>query len=83
MEKDLIKININKLKAAYENTIKPVKENVPQIISKYKNKVRGDKERRKLQIIEDYYKQVIRFECILNKWMQDLTKISGESYEKK
>ena len=78
MEKNLVKINIDKLRAAYESAIKPVKEQVPLIIAKYKNKVKADKEKRKLEIIEDYYKQVVRFESILNSWVKDLNKMSGK-----
>lgn len=75
MEKNLVKINIDKLRATNENVIKPVKEYVPPIVSKYKNKVKG-KEKIKLQIVEDYYNQIIEFESILNNWVKDLTKIS-------
>lgn len=77
MEKNLVKLNIDKLRSAYENTIKPVKEHVPQIVEKYKNKVKSERDKRKLQIIEDYYKQIIKFENILNNWIKDLTKIES------
>ena len=53
MEKDLAKTNIRKLKASHEYLIKPMKERLPEIIDKYKDKVKTDKDKKKLKIIEN------------------------------
>ena len=81
MEKNLIKINMSKLKVAHDNSIKPAKEYLPQIIAKYKNKVKCEDDKKKLKIVENYLKQVTMFEGVLNKWQEDLTRISNE-YQK-
>ena len=78
MEKNLIRINISKLKAVRDNAFKPIEEYTTQIISKYRNKVKSEKDKRKLQIIENYHKQALMFESILNKWIEDLTKITNK-----
>ncbi|MBW2975861.1 hypothetical protein KY347_00280 [Candidatus Woesearchaeota archaeon] len=79
MEKNLIKLNISKLKAIRDNALKPIEEHTLGIIGKYRKKIKGEKDKRKLQVIEDYHKQAIAFESLLNNWIQDLDKISEKS----
>ena len=75
MDKNLIKINIRKLEAVYENMIWPLKDQLPTLIRKYKGKIKEEQTKKKLEIIEDYYKQVINFESIIEKWKKDLQKL--------
>ena len=81
MDKNIFELNIKKLKAIIE-IIKPVKEILPQIIGKYKNKAKDEKARKKLQVMENYYKQVVEFEKIIDSWVQDLGKISMDNLQK-
>ena len=77
MEKDLVKLNIQKINMAYEHLTKPMKKDLPQIINKYKHRVKDEKSRQKLQIIENYYTQVLQFERILQHWMEELEELSN------
>ena len=72
MEKDLVKLNVMKLHAALNNFIKPAKETLPRIIEKYKGKARDEKSKQKLQIIENYYAQLLQFEGILGEFTKKL-----------
>ncbi len=76
MEKDLAKLNIMKINAANEHFIKPAKEFLPQLINKYKSKVKDEKSRKKLRIIENYYLQLLQFEKILQHMLEKLDEIS-------
>lgn len=76
MEKDLVKLNIRKINAANENFIKPAKEFLPQLINKYKSKVKDERSKQKLQIIENYYAQLLQFEGMLKHWMEELNELS-------
>ena len=75
MGKDMVKWNIMKLEFAHRNIIIPAKERLPKIIKKYKEKVKNERDKKKLKIIENYYNQVIIFEKIFNKWKKDLQNI--------
>ncbi|MFH2019941.1 MAG: hypothetical protein ABIJ34_00875 [archaeon] len=71
MEKDLLKININKLTKASDIYIEPAKNRIPGIINKYKSS-KDEKTKKKLKIIEKYYKQLLVFESLMTKWKNDL-----------
>jgi len=76
MEKDLAKLNIIKIHAAINNFIKPAKEILPKIIEKYKDRVKDEKSKQKLKIIENYYAQLLQFEGILDEFMKKLEGMS-------
>jgi len=76
MEKGLVKINIQKLKAAQEYMVKAIKMSLPPMIEKYKRKQLDDYSKKRLIVIEDYYKQIEDFEQILRKWQRDLEKLA-------
>ena len=78
MEKNLAKLNIMKLNAVLNNFIKPNKDILPELIEKYRDKVRDEKSKKKIKIAEDYYKQLLRFEEITERWIRDLEKIANE-----
>lgn len=75
MDKNLIKLNLKKLEAVYENMIWPLKDQLPSLIRKYKEKVKDETSKKKLEIIENYYKQVTDFESLIEKWKKDLQKL--------
>ncbi|HIE33828.1 MAG TPA: hypothetical protein EYP86_01655 [Candidatus Altiarchaeales archaeon] len=77
MEKDIIKLNIMRISAVKENFINPIKLNFPGFIEKYKKNASYNREaRKKLTIIENYHKQVIQLEKVLDKFKRELEKIS-------
>jgi HTH-type transcriptional regulator, osmoprotectant uptake regulator len=76
MQKDIFSINIRKLKAIQEGPIQHYKDHMPQLISKYKSKIKTEQDKRKLKIIEDYYRQILQFETVTENWIKDLIKIS-------
>ena len=76
MEKNIIKLNIQKLRNAHENLTKPVKTDLPPIIKKYRNLVNDEKSKQKLQIIENYHTQVLQFERVLQHWIEELEEMS-------
>jgi len=77
-EKNLVRLNIQKLRMAQESFVRSIRLSLPPIIEKYKKKVKNEGEKRKLKILEDYLKQVHDFEFILEKWRKDLEKLSCE-----
>ncbi len=74
-EKDFVKIIKNNLMKKEEYCIKQVKEKVPDLIKKYKNKVRSDREKKKLKILDDYYNQILKFEKIIIIIRKEIEKI--------
>ncbi len=83
MEKDLMKLNQQKIKATYEHIINPGKTMLPQIIEKYRNKVEDKESREKLHIIENYYHQMVQFGELLGDMSEKLERMSAEKWLKK
>ena len=82
MEKDLMRLNKNKIKAAYEHIIEPGKQMLPKIIEKYRNKVTDEKSKKKLMIIENYYFQMIQFDELLREMDKRLEQMSAENIKR-
>ncbi len=78
MEKDLAKINLQKLKHA-SLYIKEVKEQLPLTLEKYEQKSKDEYSKRKLNIAKNYYIQLIELDKIINHWQEDLEKLSKKS----
>jgi DNA-binding transcriptional regulator GbsR (MarR family) len=76
MEKDIIKLNKQKLVKAYECGVKPAKEILPAIIGKYEAKAGDERTQRKLEIVRDYHRQMLEFEKILLHMIEDVEKVS-------
>lgn len=66
MEKDLFKLMKNKLDAAYTKYVEPVKTNLPILIAKYNGHGHNDEEQKKIQIMKDYYQQMLKMEKLIN-----------------
>ena len=77
MEKDLLKINRQKLSVAYESGIKPALEMLPPIIMKYKKLKKDERTAKKYAIVENYYRQMTEFEKTILRWIEDLDRISA------
>jgi HTH-type transcriptional regulator, osmoprotectant uptake regulator len=49
-----------------QNGMKMIKEKMPNMIKEFKSKVKNDKDKKKLKILEDYYKQISFVEDLLS-----------------
>ncbi len=65
MEKDALKILDNKFEKVIHAEVEPVKENVPKLVKKYKDKKLDEKSRKKLEIMKNYHRQMLKLEKIL------------------
>ena len=72
MEKNLARLNIQKLRTALEHYIRPARAKMPEIIEKHKGKNNKDQ----LQLLEAYSRQLEIFEQVMEKWKQDLEDVS-------
>jgi len=80
MEKDLVRLNIQKLKKMQEAYVRPATKLLPQIIKEYRKKAKDEQSKQKLKIIKNYYKQMLAFSMILNKWEKDLDELSNKKW---
>ncbi len=76
MDKNLLRMNIAKLRSIQQTQIKPAKLFIPAMIEKYKNKARDADSKEKLKLIESYLNQMLEFEKLLQDWIRDLEKLS-------
>ncbi len=76
MDKNLLRMNIAKLRIIQETQIKPAKLMIPAMIEKYKNKALDGDSKEKLKLIESYLKQMLEFEKLLQDWIRELEKLS-------
>ena len=67
MEKDMMKTFRDMLERTYHQHIEPAKEFLPQFIEKYRKAKLTDSEKKKLEIIIQYHKQLIKMEKIVQK----------------
>ena len=67
MDKDFIQVLKKHLTIKQEMLISLAKKRLPEIIGKYSESAKTDKDRQKIKIIEDYYKQVLKAEKIIAK----------------
>ncbi|MFW6013954.1 MAG: GbsR/MarR family transcriptional regulator [Candidatus Nanoarchaeia archaeon] len=65
MEKDALKMLDTKFEKVLHAEVDPVKEHVPKLISKYKDKKLDEKSKKKLEIMKNYHKQMLQLEKIL------------------
>lgn len=80
MEKNLVKLNIQKIQSAQKAYVSPAKQILPGLIREYKSKVKTKEGKDKVKIMEDYYRQMLSFEKILEKWQKDLENIQKEKW---
>jgi HTH-type transcriptional regulator, osmoprotectant uptake regulator len=77
MEKDIVKLNKQKLVMAYEIGVKPAMEILPPLIAKHKNKAKDANVQKKYEIVQDYFRQMTEFEKILKHMIEDMDQISA------
>lgn len=76
MEKDIIRLNIQKINFANEQ-IKHIIEILPSIIEKHSNRRNNEKTKRKLHILQSYYEQIKKFHFVMEKMIKELRKIQN------
>ncbi|MFH1125935.1 MAG: hypothetical protein V1703_02315, partial [Candidatus Altiarchaeota archaeon] len=74
MEKDIIRINLRKIRAAHERQVHGIKRFMPYLLEKYKNAKLSEEEKEMVKIGKDYYQQVLKFEKILEEFERYLEK---------
>jgi DNA-binding transcriptional regulator GbsR (MarR family) len=79
MEKDLAKMNIAKLAIMQENFIDPIKDGLPPMIERYRNKDKEETTKKKLKLVENYYRQTLQLECLLTEWIKQLEALSRKN----
>jgi len=67
MEKDMIKVIKKTLLAKENRGMEVLKEKLPELVKKYKDKAKTERDKKKIKIIEDYNVQVIKIEKIMQK----------------
>lgn len=75
LDKDLVKWNIRKLEVLQQVTMRQAKEKLPPLIKKYHEKARTPEDKKKVEIIDYYYRQILLFEKITNRWKKELEDI--------
>jgi DNA-binding transcriptional regulator GbsR (MarR family) len=77
MDKDILKLNKQKLAMAYENGVKPAMKLLPPMLKKYENRTGDERARRKYEIVRDHFFQMVEFEKILKHMIEDMDSISA------
>lgn len=67
MEKDIFKVFKDAMVNKQEFVIEKVKEKMPAILDEYRKKVKNSKDKKKLEIMEGYYNQILKFEKAIAK----------------
>ena len=75
MEKDILKVWKEMLLKKQEYVINGMKEKLPPLLKEYKNKVKTDKDKQKLKIMEEYNEQVEKFGKVIKKALNEIEKI--------
>ena len=75
MDKDIIGMVKQAMVLKQIHGINIIKDKLPGILKEYKGKVKSEKDKKKLKILENYYSQSLKFEVILNKMSKELDKI--------
>jgi DNA-binding transcriptional regulator GbsR (MarR family) len=72
MEKEVFKILKAQLQKSREIEIVPIKNKLPGIIKDYKKQAKTDKDKKKIKILEQYYKDIEKFDRIMSKMLKRL-----------
>ncbi len=75
IEKDLFKAMKKTLLTKETQGIKHLKERLPEIIKKYKDKAKSENDRKKIRILEEYNVQIIKLEKLLQKMIKTIEEL--------
>jgi DNA-binding transcriptional regulator GbsR (MarR family) len=74
MEKDILKIWQQALLKKEQFVVNTAKGRIPGLIKEFKNKAVSDKDKKKIEVLSGYYKQVLKFELVLKKIVEEIEK---------
>ena len=75
MDKDILKIWKEALLKKDEFVVQKAKEKMPGLIKEYKEKAKTEKDRKKMECVENYYSQILRLEKALKIITKEIEKI--------
>ncbi|MFH0869838.1 MAG: winged helix-turn-helix transcriptional regulator [archaeon] len=78
MEKDILSSLKDSMIARPLKIIAHVKEKLPAILEKHRGKAKSEEDKKRLKILDDYYKQVLRMEFIINEVMKHLEELQSK-----
>ena len=71
-EKDFTKILKAQLLKKVKNQIRIAKEEIPDMIKEFKGKSKTEQQKKKLKILENYYRQILKFEEMIQHVLKEL-----------
>jgi DNA-binding transcriptional regulator GbsR (MarR family) len=75
LEKDMKKLMKETLIKKQQVVINTIKAEMPQILEDYRKKAKKNIEKKKLNILEDYYDGILAFEKVIKKMIKEINKI--------
>lgn len=75
MEKDLMKLIKGSMLSNEQNMVKLYKESLPGIIENYEQKAKTEDEKKKLKIIKDFHRQIIKLEEMMRIMREKIDKM--------
>ena len=75
LDKNLVSIGAQALRMKYDNVILPSKKILPEIIEKYEQES-SDKSQSELEIISRYYRQILKLESIVERFLDEMENIA-------
>ncbi|MBW2990639.1 hypothetical protein KY348_02950 [Candidatus Woesearchaeota archaeon] len=71
-EKNVLEILKKGFTMKHDLVINLAKEKIPKIVEKYKDKKLTQEQKEKLRIIDNYYKQMLKFEILINEMLKKI-----------
>ena len=71
-EKNILEIMKKGFTMKQELVINLAKEKIPKIISKYKDKKLSEEQKKKIKIIEEYYKEMLKFKELIHEMQKKI-----------
>ncbi|MAG91278.1 hypothetical protein CMO83_01215 [Candidatus Woesearchaeota archaeon] len=75
MDKDIINMWRDTIVTKEEYVFKVVKEKMPPMIKEFKDKSKSGKDKKKLEILKNYYDQILKVELVLKDMVKAIDKI--------
>lgn len=72
MEKEMFKVLKTQIQKHREIKIVPLKTSLPNIIKNYKKQAKTEKDNKKVKILEQYYRDVKKFDAIMSRMIKKL-----------
>ncbi|MEM4268212.1 MAG: transcriptional repressor [Candidatus Woesearchaeota archaeon] len=73
--KSMMEWHISKLTTAKVVLVQNAKQFFPEMLERYKLNARDESTKKKLTILERYYKEILLFEKLISKWIKDMERM--------